>query len=201
MKLSQLYSDSDTRPFRFAVVFAVVVTVALLTSAVKSQEIIGPASLTTSWPEAMRQSQEQNAPIMLLFAGSDWCPWSEKLTREVFAKPDFDSWAESRVVPVMVDFPRKSKLPAGLANQNNDLLNRYRPHLNGFPTALFVDPDGTVIGKLVYEPDGLLTWIEKAQRIVGKLDKVAQTGNLLFRKASCSSGFVPKSSDPVGDQV
>ena len=68
---------------------------------------------------------------------------------------------------------KKQKLPANLANQNNKLLNRYRPHLDGFPTALFVRPDGTVIGKLGYEPDGLLTWINKAQGIVGKLDKVA----------------------------
>lgn len=181
MKLSQLIANSETRPFRFAIVFATMVIVALLTSAVKSQENIGPSNWTTSWPDAMRQSEAQNAPIMLLFAGSDWCPWTEKLTREVFAKPDFESWAESRVVPVLVDFPRKHQLPASLANQNNSLLNRYRPHLNGFPTALFVDSDGTVIGKLVYEPDGLLTWIEKAQRIVAKLDKVAQAGSVQFR--------------------
>lgn len=180
MKLSQLIADSDTKPFRFAVVFAVMVIVGLLTSAVNSQETNGPTTWTTSWPDALQQSEEHHTPIMLLFAGSDWCPWTEKLTHEVFARPDFDSWAESRVVPVMVDFPRQSQLPASLAKQNNDLLNRYRPHLNGFPTALFVDPDGTVIGKLTYEPDGLLAWIEKAQRIVGKLDKVAQAGNFLF---------------------
>jgi hypothetical protein len=52
-------------------------------------------------------------------------------------------------------------------------LERYRPHLTGFPTALFVNPDGTVIGKLGYEPEGLRSWIQKAQAIVGKLDKLA----------------------------
>ena len=127
----------------------------------------------TSFKEAVDLADELNTPVMLFFSGSDWCPWTRKLKQEVFDTSDFAAWSDSRVVTVMVDFPRKSPLPTSLANQNNSLLNRYRHHLKGFPTALFIKPDGTVVGKMGYEPDGLLTWIHKAQKIVGKLDKVA----------------------------
>jgi protein disulfide-isomerase len=173
MNLPKFVNDSSFHPFRFALILAAIAIVALLASSSKADEGDRVVHWTTSYQEAVAHAGEQNTPIMLFFSGSDWCPWCRKLTTEVFENEQFAAWCDSRVITVLVDFPRKSQLPPQLANQNNRLLNRYRPHLDGFPTALFIRPDGTVIGKLGYEPQGLLVWINKAQRIVGKLDKTA----------------------------
>lgn len=178
MKLSNLLQDTGTRPFRFALVLAVLFITALVTRSAESQEFRvandhGKLHWTTSYQEALDDANKRNTPVMLVFAGSDWCPWCQKLSSEVFETAEFSAWSESRVIPVMLDFPKTKQLPANLAKQNNLLLDRFRPHLSGFPTALFVKPDGTVIGKVGYEKGGPRMWIHKAQQLVGKHDKVA----------------------------
>lgn len=179
--LPNLFAESDVRPFRFSLVIAAIVVFTLMTRSANSQEVTnhtkpvvqGKIHWTTSYQEALDTANESNLPVMLFFSGSDWCPWCEKLKNEVFATAEFAKWTDSRVIPVMLDFPKTKQLPANLARQNNLLLSRYRPHLSGFPTALFVKPDGKVIGKIGYEAGGTRVWIHKAQKIVGKLDKVA----------------------------
>ena len=185
MTLSNLFQDSGTRPFRFALVLAVVVITVLISRSAESQEVQmadvhGKIHWTTSYQEALDTANENNLPVMLLFGGSDWCPWCQKLTKEVFETAEFSTWTESRIIPVMLDFPKTKQLPASLAKQNNLLLDRFRPHLNGFPTALFVKPDGTVLGKIGYEQGGPRMWIHKAQQIVGKHDKVTALPNATF---------------------
>ena len=174
MKPSRLFHDTDVKPFRFALVFAAIVVAILLSKSTDAQEASAPQiNWMTSYQEALNQASESNAPIMLYFGGSDWCPWTQKLSEEVFATSEFVAWADTKFIPVMLDFPKKTSLPTEQTNQNNLLLDRFRPHLTGFPTALFVDPSGNVIGKMGYEKEGVLVWIHKAQKIVGKLDKVA----------------------------
>ena len=171
MNFKNLINDSDSKPFYFAIVFATVIVVALLTKESSGQENFSTLKWTTSFDEAVVTAEEQNAPIMLFFEGSDWCKWSEKLRDEVFDHREFSHWTDGRLVAVHLDFPKQKQLPASLQKQNNDLLDKYRQYLSGFPTALFIRPDGKVIGKLGYEPGGKRAWIHKAQKIVGKLDK------------------------------
>ncbi len=174
MKNVKLWNDSEIRPLRFALVVAAIVVSICLTQKSNAQTADSRnLSWTTSFDDAIAQAKEQDAPIMLYFGGSDWCPWSQKLSAEVFNSPEFSNWMDQKLVPVFVDFPKTKALPEPLARQNNTLLSRYRPHLTGFPTALFVKPDGTVVGKLGYVAGGVRAWTHKAQAIVAKLDKVA----------------------------
>lgn len=170
MKFADLQKDTHVRPFRFAVVFAAIVVVMLISQQAKSQTA-QHVNWTTSYEEALDRAQQTNTPVMLYFTGSDWCPWCQKLKAEVLETAEFAAWLDSRVIPIHVDFPRKTSLPAQLTQQNNELLNKYRPHLTGFPTVLFIKPSGTVIGKMRYEQGGVRNWIHKAQAIIGQLDK------------------------------
>lgn len=171
MKFSNLLQDSESKPFYFAIVFAVVIVIALLTRDSHGQENSNTLKWTTSFEEAVDAAEESNAPIMMFFEGSDWCPWCKKMKEEIFDQKEFANWTDGRLVAVHLDFPKKKDLPEQLKKQNDELLEKYRQYLSGFPTALFVRPDGKVIGKLGYEPEGMRTWIHKAQKIVGKLDK------------------------------
>ncbi len=128
---------------------------------------------TSSYLDALAQSKAQRLPIMLYFTGSDWCPWCIKLSEEVFNTPDFAAWSRDRVILVKVDFPQNYQLPASQAAQNLKLLQKFRNHLDSYPTILFVNSTEDVVGKMGYQPGGKHVWINRAQAIVGKKDKIA----------------------------
>ena len=158
MKFSDIWNDTEVKPFRLAAV--IIAAVLAMTFVQKSNGQSNPVenqslNWTTSIDEAIEMAREQNSPVMIYFNGSDWCPWSQKLSKEVFETEEFDAWFDSKIVPVFVDFPKTKSLPEYLSKQNNKLLSRYRPHLTGFPTALFVKPNGAVIGKLGYVEGGV----------------------------------------------
>ena len=168
----KLMSQNEFSPFKFAIVLAAIAIASLLTKNAKSEDT--RINWSTSFEEATVLADNQNAPIMLFFQGSDWCPWSKKITAEVFETDEFAAWSDGKLIPVILDYPKTFSLPPQLKNQNATLMEKYRPHLTGFPTALFVKPDGTVIGKMGYEKGGVISWTNKAQKIVGKLDKIAR---------------------------
>ena len=67
----------------------------------------------TGWGDdfdkAMTQAKTEKKLVLLDFTGSDWCPWCMKLDKEVFAKPDFKSYAKDHLVLVTVDYPQKKQ--------------------------------------------------------------------------------------------
>jgi protein disulfide-isomerase len=108
-----------------------------------------------------RASREQK-PMMLLFTGSDWCSYCTKIEKEVFSQPEFVSWADEKFIPMIVDFPRSKRLASDIAGQNEQLKDRFSRYVEGYPTVLFVQPDGQVIGKMGYERGGAKNWIASA---------------------------------------
>ena len=184
MDLADLFKSSEFNPLRFAIVVAIIFLAICFSNSTNGQEALEYPNWTTSYDEALVQAERANAPILLYFHGSDWCPWCKKLSKEVFSSREFTAWMDGKLVPVLVDFPKSSSLPNHLAKQNNTLLSRYRPHLTGFPTALFVNVDGTVIGKLGYEEGGVRVWTFKAQEIVARLDKLTMSNQLSFQMAA-----------------
>ncbi|NBV32940.1 MAG: thioredoxin family protein [Proteobacteria bacterium] len=56
------------------------------------------------WTENFEQAQKQAASeqkfMLLDFTGSDWCGWCIKIDKEVFAKQDFKSFSEKRLMLV-----------------------------------------------------------------------------------------------------
>lgn len=183
------YFATNTKfdPFNFAFIVVVMLAVLLLLGNAEGQEFTnkainssagsrGAASATiwtSSYKEAVTQSKQRRLPVMLYFTGSDWCPWCIRLSHEVFNTPDFAAWSRDRVILVKVDFPKNYQLPASQTAQNLKLLQKYREHLESYPTILFIDSSEKVVGKLGYQPGGRHVWINRAQAIVGKKDKIA----------------------------
>jgi thioredoxin-related protein len=95
-----------------------------------------PAAKQLNWfsdvNKAYDLSKSTRKPIFAFFTGSDWCGWCHKLQREVFAKPEFQKWANDNVVLLELDFPRKKELPAELIQQNQSLQQFFQ--VTGFPT-------------------------------------------------------------------
>lgn len=82
--------------------------------------------------DAYAESQKTGKPIMANFTGSDWCGWCKRLTASVFSKPEFKEWADKNVVLLELDFPRRTKIPEDIQQQNYGLQNSFQ--VRGYPT-------------------------------------------------------------------
>lgn len=113
---------------------------------------------------AAARAKKTGKPILANFTGSDWCGWCIKLKKEVFTTPEFAKWAKENVVLLELDFPRRKKQASTLQKQNKALAEKYG--IRGFPTILFLDEEGEVIGKTGYVEGGPGAWIEQAEKIL-----------------------------------
>lgn len=101
--------------------------------------------------EALVIAKEQHKPILLVFAGSDWCAPCIKLDKDIWQSDVFRSYAKDSYVLYKADFPRKkaNRLPETVAEQNSALAEKYNP--NGyFPLVLLLDSHENVIGETGY---------------------------------------------------
>ena len=85
-----------------------------------------------SLEKAYAESKETGKPILANFTGSDWCGWCKRLTKSVFVHDEFKTWADKNVVLLELDFPRRTKLPKEVAEQNRGLQQAFK--VRGYPT-------------------------------------------------------------------
>ncbi len=120
----------------------------------------------TSWDAAAKESKATGKPILMDFTGSDWCGWCIKLKKEVFDTPAFKTWAAKKVVLLELDFPRKTELDAKTKAQNEQLAKKYG--VQGFPTIVFADSKGKMLGQYGYDEGGPSVWTKKAETFLKK---------------------------------
>jgi len=130
---------------------AIVAGVLILSNRGRAADIDHSAWMT-DFPAAQEQSKKLNRPMLIDFSGSDWCGWCVKLDKEVFSQDVFKEYAKDNLVLFMADFPRRTQLPEGIAQQNEMLAEKYK--IRGFPTVILLDPDGKVIGTTGYQRGG-----------------------------------------------
>lgn len=128
----------------------------------------------TSYKKAVGEARKTSRPILADFTGSDWCGWCKKLKKEVFGKREFKRWARNNVVLLEVDFPKRKYQTQELKRQNRKLKSKYRSYVKGYPTILFLDADGEVLGKMGYIRGGPNPWIGEANAILRKRKRVEE---------------------------
>ena len=114
-----------------------------------------------SYEDAHRESLRTGKPMLAVFSGSDWCGPCIQLKKKVFDSTEFMSWASDNVVLLELDFPKKSPQLPKLQTQNQRLAKKY--NITGYPTALFLDAGGEVLGKQGYGVDPS-KWIATAEK-------------------------------------
>ncbi|MCX6966399.1 MAG: thioredoxin family protein [Verrucomicrobia bacterium] len=117
----------------------------------------------TDYAKALAQAKAQNRPVLIDFTGSDWCGWCMKLDKEVFSLEDFKSYAAQKLVLLKIDFPRRRALAPAETMQNQKLANQYK--VEGFPTVIVLNPDGTKAGQLGYQPGGPKAFISALEKV------------------------------------
>jgi protein disulfide-isomerase len=113
-----------------------------------------------SYENAHRESLRTGKPILAAFTGSDWCGPCIQLKKKVFDTPQFQQWATDNVVLLELDFPKKHPQDPKVASRNQQLARKY--DISGYPTVLFLDTDGRVMGKQGHGTDAV-KWVAAAE--------------------------------------
>lgn len=131
---------------------------------------LGPVAVSdgewvTNWDVAVNLAKTENKVVMANFTGSDWCGYCHQLEGDVFSKGEFKEWADKNVVLLKLDYPRAKVQPGWEQKQNKALSDKYG--IQGFPTILFIKPDGTVLGRSgVLQEPGPKVWTGYADQIL-----------------------------------
>jgi len=106
----------------------------------------------TDLPTALNQARSEHKMVLLDFTGSDWCPWCIKFDHEVLSTGKFASYAQSKLVLVLVDFPRTSPQSDLLKRANRELAKRFG--VDGYPTYVLLNDAGKELGRQVGYAEG-----------------------------------------------
>jgi protein disulfide-isomerase len=142
----------------------------------------------TVWHEdfskALEESAQTGKPILADFTGSDWCHWCVKLKEDVFETDVFEQWARENVVLLELDYPRRGIQDSEIKKQNTELKERYE--ISSYPTVLFLDQRGTVLGKMGYvnNPSEWISSVEKQLKM-----QMVRTGKSAGRIESKNSNL------------
>ncbi len=98
--------------------------------------------------KGMQLAQLYNRPLILVFTGLDWCPWSKKISEELFASPEFSAAIGNAFIFVHLDYPHASSKSLIMTPEKSALKNKYA--VTTFPTLIMIEPDGKEVTRLSY---------------------------------------------------
>jgi len=122
-----------------------------------------PAQVADTYLEALDQATEEELPILLIFTGSDWSQLSITFEREILSHSVFQKWADRKVIRTIIDLPRVG-LNEDERNGRRALAKKF--NVESYPTAVFLDIEGSILGNLTHDPDGPSAWIKRADAIL-----------------------------------
>ena len=96
--------------------------------------------------EAKQIAKKEHRHILLNFSGSDWCGPCIRMHNEIFESEVFKKMADTELVLVNADFPRKKKNQLSQLQQgiNNVMADQYNSQ-GKFPYTLLLDANGKVL--------------------------------------------------------
>lgn len=137
----------------------------ILTSIVTSAH---GAEWNTDYDKALATAKASNKYVLIDFNGSDWCGPCIEMKKVVFSTPAFTSYANTNLILLDIDYPRKKQLPDSLKKQNDILAKQYGIDRSGYPTVVLLDPNGKKLGQLEgyggETPADVIAWVEKLKK-------------------------------------
>ncbi|MCQ4333978.1 DUF255 domain-containing protein [Natronomonas sp. F2-12] len=95
------------------------------------------------WGETAFETADRTGTPVLCSLTAPWCEWCDRMDERVYSDPKLAANVGDSFVPVRVDVDRHPRI-------------RERYNMGGFPTTVFLTPDGEVLSGATYlGPDGL----------------------------------------------
>ena len=153
---------------KLTAVFVTGMTALTLTAAAAGETSMGTEKEARLWltdfEKARERADNRDVPILVNFAGSDWCGWCIRLEKEAFSKQAFKAYAKDNLVLMLADFPRNKQQAPEVKKQNQRLARKYQ--IRGFPTVLLLNPNGRVIARTGYKAGGAEAYVEHLKSLV-----------------------------------
>jgi protein disulfide-isomerase len=128
----------------------------------------GPTNESPVWaPElavAQTRARAESKAVLIHFSGSDWCGWCIKLRKEVFARREFEDYAKTNLILVRIDFPKHKPLPTAVQAANQKVAQQY--DVQGFPTLVLLDSQGTRLGNINYAQGGTKVFLGELEKLL-----------------------------------
>ncbi|MBC6998224.1 thioredoxin family protein [Cytophaga sp. FL35] len=118
--------------------------------------LVSTLVFSQEWQPTFEKSFElatkKSVPLMLVFAGSDWCAPCIKLDRQIWQSQEFIDYSNNNLVLYKADFPRKkvNRLTKEIEQKNEELAERFNPR-GFFPLVVLIDNEGNSLGELGYK--------------------------------------------------
>lgn len=106
--------------------------------------------VTEDFEKAKEMARVYNKPMVVMFTGSDWCPWSKKLLHDILQEEQFQEGVKNAFIFVKIDFPDASQQGAEKWEDNFQIKEDYG--VTDFPAVLMLDQEGREITRLSYMP-------------------------------------------------
>lgn len=107
---------------------------------------MGPIQWEPDFEHAKKTAKEKHELILLNFSGSDWCAPCIMLRKDYLENDTFQQMAETNLIMVNADFPRKKKntgTPETI--KRNEALAEIYNKRGVFPATMLLDADGKVL--------------------------------------------------------
>ncbi|MBJ7449280.1 MAG: thioredoxin family protein [Parachlamydiales bacterium] len=118
----------------------------------------------TNYENALADAQKNNKPIFILFEGSDWCYWCQKLDKEVLNTTQFANMMADKMVFVKMDFPMKNPLPQDQAEYNDQIRTKFG--VEGYPSVVILNSNGNRLANMGYMPGGAANYADHVMAVI-----------------------------------
>lgn len=116
----------------------------------------------TDYEEAFIKAKREDKYVLINFTGSDWCGWCKRLDREVFSQPQFQAYADKKLVLLKLDYPRRTPQPQEVKVRNQKLAQEFA--VRGFPTILIARANQQVVLRTGYQYGGVENYIAHIEK-------------------------------------
>lgn len=120
----------------------------------------------TNWfsqiEEAQAYASEHEVPILMVFAGSDWCRPCIQFKQDILLSPDFENYAAEHLAILYLDFParRKNQLPEEQTKHNERLAEQYNSS-GAFPKLVLLSAKEEVLQEPTFHSQTPAVFIEE----------------------------------------
>ena len=124
---------------------------------------------TNQLEKAAQLAKQENKLIFMNFSGSDWCRSCIVLKQSILNTPEFESFANDKLILLDVDFPRKKKnrLSKEQTQYNEKLAEKYNKD-GQFPTIIILDADLNIVAKTGYKRLSPAQYINHIKTLIEK---------------------------------
>jgi protein disulfide-isomerase len=120
--------------------------------------------------EVLSIAQKENLPIVAVFLGGNWCPWSLKLDQEVLSTSSFQGSVGKDAMVWLIS----------IGKDENDNAMRQKYGIKECPSIVILDPKGREFARVSYEP---ISPEQYARQILGLIDDFQEVCIALEEKA------------------